>query len=428
MRLTRILITAAVCGIAVLSLSAQSTAPICNCGESPRLAKLTKDIASTGPGTVQAFWAEIARDHAPIIEDVPGDPTRVMLTFLWRDNGAAPAMQVMGHDMRRVAGSDVSYYTITMRRTHRLAYRFFPADQSAPRPDPLNPHRFQPPVEQEYPASAVDHDSANMTSSIVVLPESAVSPYVDVRPGVARGRVEEFSYESRVFGGKRRGWIYHPPQRTPAERAAGVVICLWGRDYLNGIPVPTILDNLIADGKLPPVAAVFVDNDADRFQNFQSTEKFTQSFADELMPWIRAQVPAAVDPERTVIAGYSAAGLESTYIAYAHPELVGRVLAQSGAFWRAFEGTGASEPEWLRGRFLAAPVHSTRFALDVGGEEQQAPVAGGPTFKAAVARLRDALVQKGYAVSFQETPGGEHEFVRWRTLFADELIGLAAGW
>src|SRR5262249_30104482 len=149
------------------------------------------------------------------------------------------------------------------------------------------------------------------------------------------------------------------PPNSSVRAPAGLLVCLWGKDYLNEIPVPTILDNLIGAGKIPPLAAIFVDNDGDRFQNFQSTQQFTESLAAELMPWAEtvAHVGSGkIDARHTIVTGYSAAGLESAYIAFKHSELFGNVLAQSGAFWRAFEGDGASESEWLTTQYSKSPV------------------------------------------------------------------------
>src|SRR5262249_27161997 len=157
---------------------------------------------------------------------------------------------------------------------------------SKPQADPLNPHRVLAPVAQERPASAVNADSVYMGSSVAVLPAAPAMPWVDPVDGVAAGRVEEARYPSKVYGGARRVWIYHAPGEAPA---AGLLVCLWGRDYLNEIPVPTILDNLLAQGKIPRLTAVFVEDDGDRYQDFQITRKFAESFATELIPWIRAK-------------------------------------------------------------------------------------------------------------------------------------------
>src|SRR5262249_12164431 len=144
-----------------------------------------------------------------------------------------------------------------------------------------------------------------------------------------------------------------------------------------------------------------------------------------LIPWARAALHVPADPRRVIVTGYSAAGLGSAYLAFQHPDLIGNVLSQSGAFWRGFEGQGASEAQWLASQFEATPRRGTKFYIDVGGAET---TAAGGTFKAANARLRDVLMKRGYSVVYNEVPGGEHEFIHWRTTIADGLIALTAGW
>jgi enterochelin esterase-like enzyme len=148
--------------------------------------------------------------------------------------------------------------------------------------------------------------SVYMGSSIAVLPGAPGMPWVDPVDAVAAGRVEEARYPSRVYGGTRRVWSYHPPGDAPP---AGLLVC----------------------------------------------------FATELIPWIRAKEKVPADAGRTIIAGYSAAGLGATFVAFQPPGLAGNVLAQSGAFWRGFEGEGASEYEWLAGQYAATPEQQTRF-------------------------------------------------------------------
>ena len=38
------------------------------------------------------------------------------------------------------------------------------------------------------------------------------------------------------------------------------------------------------------------------------------------------------------------------------------------------------------------------------------------------------LLEKGYAVKYVEVPGGEHEFIHWRTTIGDGLIFLTSTW
>ena len=410
----------------------QSAGVIDPTGTSPRIEKLTADLTSGVPGVVDQFWAEMARQRTPIVEPVPGNPDRVRVTLVWRGSPGTQSVVVSERPMTHIPDTDVWYDTFTMPGNHRLWYWFKPKsgrvseESSAPEPDPLNPHRFIPPVIQERPASAIKASSPQMSSSILVLPDAPASPWVDPQPAVAAGRVEERSYDSKVYSGARRVWVYTPPTQGSNQSApSGLLVCLWGLDYLNEIPVPTILDNLISQRRIPPLAAIFVDNTGDRFQDFQSTQQFTRSFSAELIPWARTTLHSPADPRRIIVTGYSAAGLEAGYIAYRHPDLVGNVLSQSGAFWRQFEGEGASESEWLATQYAAVSKRETRFFIDVGGQETRA--AGG-TFKDANIRLRDVLLTKGYAVDYNDVPGGEHEFIHWRTTIGDGLIFLTSTW
>jgi enterochelin esterase-like enzyme len=136
----------------------------------------------------------------------------------------------------------------------------------------------------------------------------------------------------------------------------------------------------------------------------------------------------AADAARIIVVGYSAAGLAAVYTAFAHPDVVGNVLAQSGAFWRGFEGEGASETEWLAVHYAAAPRRKTHFSFEVGGAEVRP--AGGTTIsiKQANEHLRDTLLKQGYRVAYEEVPGAQHEYGHWKAAFGPALIALTKGW
>ena len=255
---------------------------------------------------------------------------------------------------------------------------------------------------------------------LALMAAASISVAQAVRP--ADG-LQERTYESKVYGGPKRVWAYAPAAGNPE----GLIVCLWGADYVEQIPVRSILDDLIAKKRIPPLAAVLVDDNDERFQDFQATQKMTASVTQEVLPWARATLHVPADPKRTIVTGYSAAGLASTYVAFAHPDLVGNVLAQSGAFWRAFDGTGASEPEWLAAQFGKAPKSPTIFYLEVGGGETR--VAGGvASLLDANRRLHDVLVKKGYSVAYEEVPGAQHEFGHWRSKFGDGVVSLTSRW
>lgn len=242
----------------------------------------------------------------------------------------------------------------------------------------------------------------------------------------AQPHLQPRTYPSEVFGGERRVWVYTPPSAT--ARPAGLLICLWGQDYVGPIAAPDTLEALIRDGRMPPIAAIFLDQGDDRFQSFDTTRKVARSVAEELLPWARRTLGVTADAAHTIVAGYSAAGLGATYAAFAHPAVFGNVLAQSGAFWRGFDGEGASEMQWLAARFAETSRRDTRFSLEVGGAETREAGGSGVSILQANRHLRDVLEQKGYDVTYVEVPGAQHEYGHWKAAFGAALTALTKDW
>lgn len=251
----------------------------------------------------------------------------------------------------------------------------------------------------------------------------SIAPWLP-QPGIAKGRIQALTFESRIYKRPRKVWIYTPSDyKRDASPAYDVLFCFDGDDYINDISAPAVLDNEIAAKKIPPLVAIFIDNSVDRLGDLANHEQFADFMATELVPWARRNANITTDPQHTIIAGYSAGGLGAAYVAYKHPELFGKVLSQSGAFWRGNEG--ASEPyEWLTRQFAESPRKNLRFYVEVGAEEKNHAVSVGPVFIEATRRFRDALLAKGYPLSYREIPGAHHEPSHWRTQFGPGLLYL----
>ena len=101
---------------------------------------------------------------------------------------------------------------------------------------------------------------------------------------------------------------------------------------MGQIPLPTILDNLIADKRIRPAVAVFFDHPPGRRTASRGSEGFADFLATELIPKIRGEMKLSADPKNTIIGGASAGGLCAAFVGLRHPEVVGGVIAQSGAF------------------------------------------------------------------------------------------------
>lgn len=201
-----------------------------------------------------------------------------------------------------------------------------------------------------------------------------------------------------------------------------MLISFDGEDYVKDIPAPTILDNLIAAGKLYPVVQVMVDNSEDRLGDLANHQKFTDFVAKDLLPWTQTNYRVAKEADKVTLCGYRAGGLAATYVAFKYPNLFGNVLSQSGAFWRGNEG--ASQPiEWLTTRFESSPKLNLRFYLVVGGGETIRN-SSGFTMAETSSHLRDVLKAKGYDMAYLEVPGGVHNPESWRVQIGDGLIHL----
>lgn len=261
----------------------------------------------------------------------------------------------------------------------------------------------------------------------------SASPWTTRRPNVPSGQVEGFLVPSKLYDHPRQVWVY-TPAGYDAQRPVpyGVVVCFDGADYGDGqdIPLPTILDNLTAAGKLPPVVALLIDNGSGRFRigELGNGALFARALSEEMMPWLRAKWHVTSDPQRVIVTGSSAGGLGAAYVAYRHPELFGNVLSQSGAFWRGNEGSNDPPYEWLAQQFKDSPKLPLRFYLEVGELERAHAVGTGPVFIEANRHLRDVLRGKGYPLFYKEVPGAHHEPEHWKNELPGGLMWLTAAW
>lgn len=205
----------------------------------------------------------------------------------------------------------------------------------------------------------------------------------------------------------------------------------FGGDDRSPVSMPTILDNLIAAGKIPPTLAVLV-NEIDfhehRDRDFNGSESFAAFLSKEVIPWAEAHWGVKLDGRHTVLLGVSSGGLCAAFSALKHPDDFGNVISLSGYFSYepdAEPGVPARNRPgegWLLRQYRAAKSRPVRFYLEVGRFERHQYL--GNDFVAANRQFRDMLRSKGYDVTYRERPGG-HDLVWWRGAVADGLVALA---
>ena len=403
---------------------------------SPRVAALADRVNNGDGGAVPAFWAEVGERGTPLVE--PHDADTRAVTFLWR--GAARTVLLLANKlfdranprdalMRQVPGTDVWHLTYRLPADWRGSYQIAatgtePADDdelralaAAGRPDPFNPAVLP------QPDGAPD-------KSVAELPDAPPRHHLGPRPGTPTGTVTAHRIGGPHPGGERDAWLYAPAQ--PAAPVAGPVadqpvapvavqlpllVLLDGEIWARRLPVFPMLDNLIADGTIPPLAAVVLaaGGRITRFTEYPCDDRFAAYLAEDVTPWAADRLGATADPAATIVAGQSLGGLAAAYAAYRAPHRFGNVLSQSGSFW----WPNAPGAEWLTARYAAADRLPLRFHLEVGRDEW---TGIGPN-----RRLRDALNAKGYPVTYTEYSGG-HDQACWQVGLAGALHALTSAW
>lgn len=274
-------------------------------------------------------------------------------------------------------------------------------------PDPLNP------CTHVFTRDPEDPDETDLVVSVLELPDAA--PLVwSVERDVQRGAVDQHRVASELLGNERLVYTYTPPGYDAAQ-AYPLVVCFDGSAFVSDayVPLPTVLDNLIAEGRIPPVVAVLpgsLDSET-RMRELVLHQPFVDFLVEELLPWARERLSFSDDPSQTLVGGVSAGGLAAAHAALRRPDRFGLVLSMSGSFQRP-----------LAGEYARADRLPIRFYLDAGRLETSAFFEFGPLLHAN-RHLRDVLIAKGYDVTYREFPGG-HDFLWWRETVADGLAAL----
>ena len=246
------------------------------------------------------------------------------------------------------------------------------------------------------------------------------------------GVLQEHSLYDSSYKRTRRIWTYTPPgydARRPEPYP--LIVAFDGFTYRDTMPLPHVLDSLLAARRAPAFVAVLIDDDGGptRIADLGNAPRMPAFLAKQLIPFVRRGWHVTTDPHRVIVTGSSAGGLGAAYVALTRPDLFGNVWSQSGAFWRGADASNDAPFEWLTQLVKSAPKQDVRFMLDVGSLEDHATLGGsGPNFLEANRRFRAALQAKGYAVTYTEVPGGNHAERWWRERLAAGIVALAETW
>ncbi len=401
--------------------------------QSPILRELA--AAAGEPGAVKTFWARAQRTGTPLVEPDPdADPAYRLVTFLWRDDPAAPATDVLAllhtvtdkdrhardltpHLMTKVPGTDVWAISHRLRADHRASYQF--SVHRGSREDALRTDRrswlrvLDEAVPDPLAAGPLlpSRDGRN-PSSVMELPDAPVQPWAAARASVPRGERIDAEVDGRRIG-----------VRLPAgHRSAGgdsyaVAVLLDGEMWGPVLDFGATMDNLHHDGRIPPTVTLMVETMGRdrRMADLSCSADFVDWMADVLLPWAARAYGVTEDPARTVVAGQSAGGLTAAFAAFRRPERFGNALSQSGSFWWPDGTEFDSGSEWLTRQYATSERLPVRFHLEVGLQEWMLLPQN--------RHLRNVLEARGYDVAYDEFNGG-HDYACWRGGLAVGLVEL----
>ncbi|HUR58940.1 MAG TPA: sialate O-acetylesterase [Opitutaceae bacterium] len=258
-----------------------------------------------------------------------------------------------------------------------------------------------------------------------ISPPYAPAPENAPRANVPKGRVETFHLP--LAGSK-----FYPPaagrdgKLDPA--AAREVVVYIPAGYVAGTPaplllahdamgahdrepaphLPTILDNLIAEKRLPAMVAVMVMPSNQRSLEYDTVSgKYAEFIEEEVLPRVAKDygITFTKDPNARATLGGSSGGAAALSMAWFHPELYRRVLVYSGTFVNLRNGPDAPHGAWeYHENFIpkTTPNKPLRIWLQVGERDNGANSSGAGMFNWVLAnrRMADALKAKGYAYQF----------------------------
>jgi len=315
-------------------------------------------------------------------------------TFIWQGN-AAPLFvsELSGWDVEHkskpfkpTSARRLWSYSLTLPRDAYLEYFLY---------DPISGERFLDPLNRHTVSNGFGD-----RNNCFYMPEARPSPLTMRRAHVRSGTIRRHRVDADFLqdDSQRDVYLYKPP----VSGAVPLLIVYDGYDYLRRARLAAIVDNLIADKRIQPIAIAFLQNGRSR----RTVEYFC---SDATIYWLEREVlPLARKHLRLInieehpgaygVLGASAGGLISFYTGLRMPEIFGKVLCQAAVF--SIEGRDSAAVDLVRygqGRDL-------QIWMDVGTLDE---------LLEDNRRMIALLDKRQYNVTYREFSAG-HNFTAWR--------------
>ena len=258
-------------------------------------------------------------------------------------------------------------------------------------------------------------------------------PDHEEKPDVPHGVVTKMEpWQSKLFPNTTRDWWVYVPAQYNSSQAAPVMIFQDGHDYVGpkgNWRVPTVFDNLIARGELPPIIAIFINPGHDpskdepknpwsvsnrSFEYDSLGDRFAHFIIDEILPEVAKTYNITKDPEQRAICGASSGGICAFTVAWERPDQFRKVLSTIGSFVNLRGGN--AYPSLIR-KTEAKPL---RVFLQDGENDLDNPFGNWPL---ANKQMHAALKYMKYDVRF-ELGDGQHNSKHGGAIFPEAVKWL----
>lgn len=276
--------------------------------------------------------------------------------------------------------------TLTLPRDVYVEYALY---------DPATQKRFLDPLNRRTVSNGLGG-----RNNFFYMTDTMASPFAMRRADVPVGALTSHRVETRWLRDEyeRQIYLYHPP----VKESVPLLVVYDGNDYLHRGKLAVIVDKLIADNRITPVAMAFLPS-AGRWRNLEyACSDATLLWLDQIILPLASEQLNLLDvktkPGAYGVLGASLGGTMSLYTGLRMPDVFGKVLCQSGAFMtesRDFvvadlvkHGQGRDVNIWMDAGKLGFLLEDNRSMFSL-------------------------LQEKGYSVTYREFSGG-HNFTAWR--------------
>lgn len=278
------------------------------------------------------------------------------------------------------------YLTLTLPRDLYVEYAFY---------DPVTQKRFTDPLNRHTVSNGVGG-----RNNFFYMPDTMPSPFTMRRADLPVGALTSHRVETRWLREdyEREIYFYHPTVSDPVP----LLIVYDGNDYLQRGKLAVMVDNLIADGRIQPIAMAFLST-ASRWRSLEyACSDATLLWLDQIiLPLVNEKLNLLnikENPGAFGVLGASLGGTMAMYTGLRMPEIFGNVISQSGAFM--IESRDFAVVDLVK----HGQAHEINIWMDVGQLD---------VLLEDNRQMCTLLAEKDYSVTYHEFAAG-HNFTAWR--------------